>query len=83
MSQQITEILDMKLEHLMFELHLESDAIAPFVWLTSGDIQGFFSDNGFLMSSVKTIVYFTSHDFISSQQLERQLTVKSFSDVQV
>ena len=55
-----------------FRMSLLTDAVAPFVWLTS-PVRGTFSDNGFLMKEQRVDVTFltkdksvTAHEFLSS-----------------
>ncbi|XP_057716107.1 beta-mannosidase isoform X3 [Corythoichthys intestinalis] len=60
---------------------VESQAIAPFVWLDVGDVEGRFGSNGFLMLSRKKTVAFHARRNTSVTQLSRALTVISLSDL--
>ena len=44
----------------VFGITIHSEAIAPFVWLTSGKILGRFSYNGFLVTQTITKVFIKS-----------------------
>ncbi|CAB3979853.1 beta-mannosidase isoform X2 [Paramuricea clavata] len=65
-----------------FLITLKSTALAPFVWLESGDIPGRFSDNGFLITQQFTqIVFYCWQPSISVDDLKQALTVSSLYDV--
>ncbi|XP_071100815.1 beta-mannosidase-like [Haliotis cracherodii] len=66
-----------------FKVAIESDHIAPFVWLDAVGISGRFSDNGFLMIEPFRTVTFTSWDPVDLETLSRSLISKSLMDLYI
>jgi len=57
---------------------LKSDAVAPFVFLSAGDLRGRFSDNGFLLLSGETTeVSFLGWEDVDPDEFKAKLKVKS------
>ncbi|XP_012940722.1 beta-mannosidase [Aplysia californica] len=65
----------------VFEVDFSSDAVALFVWLSVGDIPGWFSDNGFLLHTPTTTVQFYADTDVTAAKLQATLRVKSLSDI--
>lgn len=66
-----------------FTIQLQSNAIAPFVWLDwplSSTKTGIFSDNGFLLIN-ETLIDFHTRENLSNTDIVKQLTIKSLGDV--
>lgn len=64
-----------------YTVTLQSDAIAPFVWLDVGNVPGRFSSNGFLMLSRNRTVDFNPWSPTSVAELSASLTVTSLRDI--
>ncbi len=65
-----------------FELILRTNKLAPFVWLDVGSIQGWFSDNGFLMTRENMTVYFYSwRSNVPVAEMKKRVNVISLRDV--
>ncbi|KAK7904552.1 hypothetical protein WMY93_017159 [Mugilogobius chulae] len=64
-----------------FSIFLQSEAIAPFVWLDVGDVPGRFSSNGFLMFTRNTTVSFYPWRPTNVTELSQSLTVTTLRDV--
>ncbi|XP_077587107.1 beta-mannosidase isoform X2 [Stigmatopora nigra] len=64
---------------LLVDVH--SQAVAPFVWLDAGNVEGRFSRNGFLMLSRNKTVTFHPDRNTSVAQFSLALTVTSLSDL--
>ena len=67
----------------LFEISLETDSIALFVWLDIGvnNFFGIFSDNGFHMTSHNYAVTYQTDDFtVTEADISKYLTVKSLTD---
>ncbi|XP_057403401.1 beta-mannosidase isoform X3 [Balaenoptera acutorostrata] len=64
-----------------FVFHLETSAVAPFVWLDVGSIPGRFSDNGFLMTEKTRTVFFYPWKPTNESELERSFHVTSLADI--
>ncbi|KAM9330489.1 beta-mannosidase [Gastrophryne carolinensis] len=54
---------------------------AAFVWLDVGDIPGRFSDNGFLLTDPKTLVYFYAWKPTTVEKLEKMLHITTLRDI--
>lgn len=63
-----------------FELTLVTDNVALFVWLSSHDVSGQFSDNGFIMSQPTMTLQFDTREGVTSEELAAKITVQSVSD---
>ena len=70
-----------KISSRTYEVDVMTDNVALFVWLSVGDIRGWFSDNGFLMISPNITVTFYAANNVTLNSLMRRLTVTSLSDV--
>ncbi|ODN02454.1 Beta-mannosidase [Orchesella cincta] len=66
-----------------FEFTVTSDAVAPFVFFTaSEDHRGYFSDNGFVLTTnEKTIQYYSQDGITDVLQFMNQLKIMSLYDV--
>ena len=64
----------------VFQIQLETDGVAVFVWLEAGDFLGYFSSNGFLMVSPTKSIDFIAQENITVEQLQEALTVVSLAD---
>ncbi|XP_069599757.1 beta-mannosidase isoform X2 [Ranitomeya imitator] len=60
---------------------LISSSPAAFVWLDVWDIAGRFSDNGFLLTKEKTVVYFYAWEPTSINALKRSLHISTIQDI--
>jgi len=61
---------------------LTTDSIAPFVWLETPTIRGWFSNNGFIMVEPEKVLLFHAWDkHISIAEFYRCLTIKSLMDL--
>uniref|UniRef100_A0A8D0H224 Beta-mannosidase n=1 Tax=Sphenodon punctatus TaxID=8508 RepID=A0A8D0H224_SPHPU len=60
---------------------LQTNAIAPFVWLDVGIVQGRFSDNGFLMAQKRKEVLFYPWQPTIVEELEKSLSLTSLMDI--
>lgn len=69
----------------IFEIELETDRLAPFVWidfsLASGT-SGRFSDNGFMMTENTVSLTLATKQSLTAQQVKATLVVKSIKDVE-
>jgi hypothetical protein len=68
----------------VYDIVLESDGIAPFVWLDfrlGSNIEGIFSDNGFVMFSNRKLIQFYGQNPVSIDKLKSELTIKSLTDI--
>lgn len=54
---------------------------APFVWLDVGNIAGRFSDNGFLLTEYKTVIYFFAKNPTTVTELEKTLHITTLRDI--
>ncbi|GBM74427.1 Beta-mannosidase [Araneus ventricosus] len=63
-----------------FNISLNTNAIAPFVWLEVGNIPGRFSDNGFLLISETMNVSFFSKEPTKIADITNNLNVMSLKD---
>lgn len=68
-------------EEDQFQIVLETTAIAPFVWLSAGNIPGRFSDNGFLLTERKKVIFFVPWETTSVKELQETLTLTSLTDI--
>lgn len=68
-------------DHDAFSVFLQSDAIAPFVWLDFGAVPGRFSSNGFLMVSSNITVSFYPWRPTNVTELSQSLIVTTLQDV--
>jgi beta-mannosidase len=59
---------------------VQTDAVAPFVWLDAGDLKGRWSDNGFLMTEATRTVTFLAFEPTTPSQLESSISVTSLLD---
>lgn len=64
----------------VFDVQLQTDNIALFVWLNAHNVSGHFSDNGFLLKDPRTTVQFYTRQNVTADDLEDILTVKSLTD---
>ena len=64
-----------------FRVTLTAEYPAPFVWLSTGDIMGRFSDNGFLMRDWNKIITFYAWEDVTVDQLKAALSVQSLMDI--
>ncbi|KAH7951193.1 hypothetical protein HPB52_006250 [Rhipicephalus sanguineus] len=64
----------------VFDVELQADNIALFVWLNAHNVSGHFSDNGFLQKDPKTTVQFYTRQNATAAELEEALTVNSLKD---
>jgi beta-mannosidase len=83
---RVTHITDHQIfpPNYVYDIVLESDGIAPFVWLDfrlGSDIEGIFSDNGFVMFGNKKLIQFYGQNPVSIDKLKSELTVKSLTDI--
>ncbi|XP_069671590.1 beta-mannosidase-like isoform X2 [Periplaneta americana] len=68
-------------EAKVFEVKIKTDAVALFVWLEAYNIEGHFSDNGFLMVTSSRKVQFNAKQNITSDQLKQAVTIISLADI--
>ena len=82
---QIQQITKVSSNQVYFTIRLESEQIAPFVWLDfkiTSNITGTFSENGFLMLDHSKTVQFTPDDTtLTVNQFKSDLIIKSLADV--
>uniref|UniRef100_A0A8C6XH48 Beta-mannosidase n=1 Tax=Naja naja TaxID=35670 RepID=A0A8C6XH48_NAJNA len=64
-----------------FQFALEATAIAPFVWLDVGNIPGRFSDNGFLLTEKKRLIFFYPWETTNVKELEKSFSLTSLTDI--
>uniref|UniRef100_A0A6J0UK86 Beta-mannosidase n=1 Tax=Pogona vitticeps TaxID=103695 RepID=A0A6J0UK86_9SAUR len=64
-----------------FQILLHTTAIAPFVWLDSGNVMGRFSDNGFLLTEKQKLILFYPWEATSVKELEKSLSITSLKDI--
>ncbi|XP_074084880.1 beta-mannosidase isoform X2 [Macrotis lagotis] len=65
----------------MYSFELRTTTIAPFVWLDVGNIPGRFSDNGFLMTEKRKMIFFYPWKSTSTTELEKSLHLISLADI--
>lgn len=70
-----------KISSNIFDIQVSTDAITFFVWLSTQNIKGHFSDNGFLLITPSTNIHFYAHEDVTVDQLSSHLKVISVSDV--
>ncbi len=76
---QVKSVIAVEPNH--FNIVLETDAIAAWVWLEATGIQGHFTDNGFMMVTHRQLIAFYSwHDHVTDKDLMKALTVSSYID---
>lgn len=68
-------------DHEAFTVFLQSDAIAPFVWLDVGAVPGRFSSNGFLMVSSNITVSFYPWRPTNVTELSQSLVITTLRDI--
>ncbi len=81
---QITNITTNSSAQNVFNINIETNAIALFVWLDlkeNSNIRGRFCDNGFFMFDSKREIQFYSLKPVSIDELKSKLTVRSLTDV--
>ena len=64
-----------------YNLDLESDNIALYVTLSSGDCDGRFSDNGLIVTRNVTKLKFFSKDYLSVEELQNCVSVRSYQKI--
>lgn len=64
----------------VFDVQLQADNIALFVWLNAHHVSGHFSDNGFLLKDPRTTVQFYTRQNVTAAEIEEALTVNSLKD---
>ena len=65
-----------------YDVDIKSDAIAPFVWLEARGLNGWFSDNGFLMTGTRAHVTFYSwDDEVDIEDVRANIRVRSLMDM--
>ncbi|CAH1246434.1 MANBA [Branchiostoma lanceolatum] len=62
-------------------LELKTTAPAPFVWLDAGDLEGRFSDNGFLMNTETITLEFYARKSVTVAMFQKEVTVQSLMDI--
>lgn len=62
---------------MTFDITVESDEIAVFVWLEAVDIAGHFSDNGFLMLDSSVVVQFLASATVTAEELTDAIEIMS------
>ena len=62
-----------------YNLDLESDNIALYVTLSSGECDGRFSDNGIIVTQNVTKLKFFSKDYLSVEELQSCVSVRSYN----
>ncbi|KAJ4448986.1 hypothetical protein ANN_00378 [Periplaneta americana] len=65
-----------------FEVDIKTDGVALFVLLETDNIEGHFSDNGFIMVTPTRKVQFNAKQSITSDQLKQAITIISLADFQ-
>ncbi|XP_075705877.1 beta-mannosidase [Rhinoderma darwinii] len=60
---------------------LISSSPAAFVWLDVWDIPGRFSDNGFLLTEEKTVIYFFAWETTTIRDLKKSLHISTIQDI--
>ncbi|XP_075057126.1 beta-mannosidase isoform X2 [Mixophyes fleayi] len=60
---------------------LRSSSPAAFVWLDVWDIAGRFSENGFLLTEEKTVIYFYAWEPITIDELKKSLRITTLRDI--
>ncbi|BFZ22342.1 hypothetical protein BsWGS_25381 [Bradybaena similaris] len=70
-----------QVDQYSFNIQVSTDAIALFVWLATDNIQGHFSDNGFVMLTPDTTVKFYALEQVTADQISAQIRVRSVTDV--
>jgi beta-mannosidase len=63
-----------------FDITIETNRIALFVWLEANDVPGEFTDNGFLLVTQIQKVEFTAKKEVTSEQLKGNITIVSLAD---
>jgi beta-mannosidase len=63
-----------------FEITIETNRVALFVWLEVNDVPGEFSDNGFLLVTRTRKVEFNAKKEVTSEQLKNNITIVSLAD---
>jgi beta-mannosidase len=63
-----------------FDITIETNRIALFVWLEANYVPGEFSDNGFLLVTQIQKVEFTAKKEVTSEQLKGNITIVSLAD---
>ena len=77
---QVTNIR--KINKMTFTFDLQTDNIAPFVWMEVLNLQGHFSDNGFiLVEPIKTVYFHAWDNWCSVDYLQKNLKVQSLMDI--
>ncbi|CAG5129202.1 unnamed protein product, partial [Candidula unifasciata] len=76
---KITSVI--QVDENTFNIQVSTNAIALFVWLSTVNIPGHFSDNGFVMLTPVTTVQFLAQALVSVDQLLAELHVRSVTDV--
>lgn len=72
---QITGVRQADNTFRVFEIDIQTDRIALFVWLSIKDIRGLFSDNGFLQVTPTKMVFFYAEETTTVANVENSLTV--------
>jgi len=74
-----------KIHQGAFQIDLETDAIALFVWLDISENKffGIFSDNGFQMTSRTHSVYYSTDDSVTLDEVKQYLTVNSLMNAYI
>ncbi|XP_033097718.1 beta-mannosidase-like [Anneissia japonica] len=62
-----------------FMIEIESSSIAPFMWLDVGNIQGRFSQNGFIQLQPIVAVEFYAWEDVSLHRFQQALTLRSLT----
>ena len=64
-----------------FMIQLQTNAVAPFVWLEASGIRGRFSDIGFLLMEASKNVVFYAWEPVYVQKHQTSLTMTSLMDM--
>ncbi|XP_072898425.1 beta-mannosidase isoform X2 [Hemitrygon akajei] len=65
----------------IYMINLQTNSIAPYLWLDVGNISGRFSDNGFLMWEKNKQLSFIPWSSTSMSKLRKSLTIHTLQDV--
>ena len=63
----------------IYNIQLTTDNVALYVLLTSGECDGRFSDNGFLVTQEMMELQFLSKDYLETAELQNCISVRSYS----
>lgn len=77
---QITSITQVPRQNI-YEVELTAEKISAFVWLDAHELNGKFSENGFLMVRPKMTIYFYPKQKYSLSEVEKNIDVTHSHDI--